>query len=57
VVKQINPAVEEKSHQTGIKARVDATQGLMLHWTLPRSEEVILQMSEVDVLLHVSLKS
>lgn len=34
VVKQINPAVEEKSHQTSFKTRGGMTQGLMFHWTL-----------------------
>jgi len=58
VVKQINPAVEEKSHQTGSKTRGGMTQGLMSHWTLRRSEQVILQMLKVGIFFFFSpLKS
>lgn len=56
VIKQINPAVEEKSHQTGFKTRGGMTQGLMFRWTLRCPEQVILQMLEVAILLF-SLKA
>lgn len=55
MVKQINPAAEEKSHQIDFKAKGDVIQGLMPQWTLQSSEEVILQMLEVDVSLKFSL--
>lgn len=55
MVKQINPAVEEKSHQIDFKAKGGMIQGLMSHWTLQSSEEVILQMLEVNVLPKFSL--